>query len=166
MALISINDPGVFADVYCYRHLEDKQRSLDTTKQGLRSFRRWYEDNNDTLDFIPHTDDHREACHLLMSFKAHYQKEADVYDLQVKRFANEVTEIEDRLVDAHVMQRIFDHNAHVWTAIQGSGAEDYWWGPGKPKPPLMPGKATLPILPASLHTLTVPEVLRSRPPSP
>jgi hypothetical protein len=39
-----------------------------------------------------------------MSFKAHYQKEADAYDLEVKRFTNEIAEIEDRLVDAHVMQ--------------------------------------------------------------
>jgi hypothetical protein len=32
MALISINDPGVFADVYRYRHLEDEQVALDVEK--------------------------------------------------------------------------------------------------------------------------------------
>jgi hypothetical protein len=115
---------------------------------------------------MPHTNDHREACHLLMSFKNHYQKEANIYELEVKRFANQIAEIEDRLVDAHVMQRIFDHNSHVWTAIQGSGAEDYWWGVRKPKPPFTPGRHELPILPPSLHTLTIPESIRSRPPSP
>jgi hypothetical protein len=113
MALISINDPGVFADVYHYRHLEDKQRILDTKKCGLQSFHRWYEDNNDTLDFMPHTNDHQEACSLLMSFNVHYQKEADNYNLEVKRFINEIQEVEDRLVNAQVMQRIFNHNRHV-----------------------------------------------------
>jgi hypothetical protein len=32
MALISINDLGVFTDVYRYRHLEDEQVALDMEK--------------------------------------------------------------------------------------------------------------------------------------
>jgi hypothetical protein len=103
MALISINDPGVFADVYRYHHLEDKQRILDTKKYALQSFHRWYKDNNNTIDFIPHNDDHQKACSLLLLFNTHYQKEADAYNLEVKRFTNEVKEIEDQLVDAQVM---------------------------------------------------------------
>jgi hypothetical protein len=124
MALISINDPGVYADVYRYRHLEDEQVALDVEKRGLRTFSQWYHDNNDTLDFLPHNQDHREASTLLLSFIALHQKKADEYNLRVKRFANKVREVEDRLVNARVMQRIFDHNRHVWAAIQGSGAED------------------------------------------
>jgi hypothetical protein len=38
MALISINDPGVFADVYWYHHLEDEQMSLDMEKRALCIF--------------------------------------------------------------------------------------------------------------------------------
>jgi hypothetical protein len=113
MALISINNPGVFADIYQYCHLEDKQMSLDTEKHGLRTFSQWYHDNNDTLNFIPHNNDHCKAAMLLLSFITLYQKKADKYNLCVKRFANKVQEIEDRLVNAWVMQRIFDHNRHV-----------------------------------------------------
>jgi hypothetical protein len=68
MALISINDPGVFADIYQHCHLEDEQMSLDTKKHVLHTFSQWYHDNNDTLDFIPHNNDHREAATLLLSF--------------------------------------------------------------------------------------------------
>jgi hypothetical protein len=38
MALISINDSGVFADVYQYCHLEDEQMSLDIEKKALHTF--------------------------------------------------------------------------------------------------------------------------------
>jgi hypothetical protein len=113
MALISINDPGVFTDVYRYRHLEDEQMALDVEKRGLRTFSQWYHNNNDTLDFLPHNNDHREASTLLLSFILLYQKKADKYNLRVKRFANKVQEVEDRLVDTWVMQRIFDHNCHI-----------------------------------------------------
>jgi hypothetical protein len=149
MALISINNLGVFVDVYRYRHLEDEQMVLDTEKQGLRTFSQWYHNNNDTMDFLPHNNDHREACTLLLSFILLHQKKADEYNLQVKCFANKVREIEDQLVNARVMQWIFDHNRHVWTAIQGSGAEDSYWGPGKPIPPLTKGARELPVLPPS-----------------
>jgi hypothetical protein len=77
-----------------------------------------------------------------------------------------VREVEDRLVNAWVMQRIFDHNRHVWAAIQGSGAEDSYWGPGKPIPPLTKGARELPVLPPSPHLLTIPDPMPSRPPSP
>ena len=118
MSLISINDPGVFADVYRYRHLVDQQRILDIRKRGLRSFHTWYNDNRDTLDFVSHNQDHTEASKLLLSFHAHYKKEADQYNLDVKRFGNLVQEIEGRLVDARVMQYINAHNFHVWKAIE------------------------------------------------
>jgi hypothetical protein len=90
MALISINDPGVFADIYRYRHLEDEQGALDVEKRGLRTFSQWYHNNNDTLDFLPHNQDHHEASTLLLSFIALHQKKADKYNLRVKRFANKV----------------------------------------------------------------------------
>jgi hypothetical protein len=77
-----------------------------------------------------------------------------------------VREVEDRLVDARVMQRIFDHNRHVWAAIQGSGAEDSYWGLGKPVPPLTKGAKELLVLPPSPHLLTIPSLVPSRPPSP
>jgi hypothetical protein len=149
MALISINDPGVFADVYQYHHLEDEQMNLDMEKRALHTFSQWYYNNNDTLDFTPYMDDHRKAAKLLLSFITLHQKKADKYNLCVKHFANKVCKIEGRLINAKVMQRIFNHNMHVWMAIQGTGAENSYWGSEKPKPPLTPGKCKLPILPLS-----------------
>ena len=144
----------------------EEQRILDNTKHMLHTFNRWYRDNNDTLDFTPHNDDHCEACKLLLSFGEHYKNEAEKYNLEVRRFADRVKEIENWLVDSKTMQKIFNHNEHVWAAIQGSEAENYFWGPGKPKPPLTPRMRELPILPCSMHALEVPEPLPSKPPSP
>jgi hypothetical protein len=104
MALISINDPGVFADVYRCRHLENEQMVLDAEKWGLCTFSQWYHNNNNTMDFLPHNNDHREAATLLLSFISLHQKKADEYNLCVKCFANKVWEVKDRLVNAQVMQ--------------------------------------------------------------
>jgi hypothetical protein len=61
---------------------------LDAEKRGLRTFSQWYHNNNDTMDFLPHNNNHREASTLLLSFISLHQKKADEYNLQVKRFAN------------------------------------------------------------------------------
>ena len=164
MSLISINDPGVFTDVYCYCHLVDQQYILDVRKRGLRSFHTWYNDNRDTLDFVLHNQDHTEASKLLLSFHAHYKKEADKYNLDVKHFGNLVQEIKGHLVDARVMQHIHAHNFHVWKAIEGSGAKETYWGLHVPKPCFDKNKQC-PILPPNAQLLEVPSALPLCPPS-
>ena len=134
MSLISINNPGVFADIYHYCHLVDQQHILDARKRGLQSFHTCYNNNCDTLDFMSHNLKHTKASNLLLSFHAHYKKEADTYNLDVKHFSNLVQEIKGHLINARVMQCIHAHNFHVWKAIEGSGAKETYWGPLVPKP--------------------------------
>jgi hypothetical protein len=50
----------------------------------------------------------------------------DEYNLAVKCFIDKVRKIEGWLVEAKIMQWIFDHDMHVWLAIQGSGAEEHY----------------------------------------
>jgi hypothetical protein len=82
-------------DVYYYHHLKDKQMSLDVKKWALCTFSQWYYDNNNTLDFTPHNNNHHKASQLLLSFIALHQKKADEYNLHVKCFTDKVHKIEE-----------------------------------------------------------------------